>query len=393
MYKKITLLMALLLLFIATGCQALGKNGNDVFYGTVEIEQIDISAETAGVLKEIMVSEGEYINKNTVIAVLNAEEGIIRTEQAELGVQTASNELQRVDEGARAEEIAAQKAVVKQMEAQARGANSTVKQAQEAINQGMAVLKQTEINAATAEETYSFKKRNYDDAFALYLSGSISKQDLDTAEYNMNIAKNTYENSIKAIEGAKAQLASSKMQLEIQKAQAESFRQQLEAAEQKLNIVINGAVETSKNAAAIGVKQAETNYELSKIALEKNGIKSEIEGVINTINYSVGEYILQGSHIATVTNPKNLWVKIYVPEKLLPQLKLQQEVIIKSNFIEGQIKGMITNISPEAEYTPMNIVTKDDRERLVYAIKVKIMDRVENLKAGMLLDVQLKQEG
>ncbi|MDF2892776.1 MAG: transporter [Clostridia bacterium] len=390
MVKRITLLMALLLLFIAIGCQALGKQDNGTFYGTVEMEQIDISAETAGVVKEIMVSEGEQINKNTILAVLNTPEGTIRTEQAELGVQAASNERQSVYEGAREEEIAAQKATVKQMEAQTRGASSTVKQVQEAINQGTAALKQAEINTSTAKETFTFKKKNYDDALTLFSSGSISKQDLDTAEYNMNIAKNAYENSIKAIEGAKAQLSSSKMQLEVQKAQAESLKQQLEAAEQKLSMVINGALETSKNAAELGVKQAETNYELSKLALEKRDIKSEIEGVIHTINYSVGEYVLQGSHIATVTNPKNLWVKIYVPEKLLPQLKLQQEVEMKSDFVEGEIKGVITNISPEAEYTPMNIVTKDDRERLVYAIKVKIIDNAEKLKAGMLLDVKLK---
>jgi HlyD family secretion protein len=390
MYRKLILIMVLGLIFTVTGCQAFNKNADSVFYGTAEMEQINISAEVAGNIKEIKVSEGETIKKSTVIAVINAQENTIRSEQAQLGIENASNELEKVNVGVRKEEIAAQKAFVRQLVAQSDASTGAVKQGQEAIKQGTALLKQAEISSSAAEETYTFKKKAYDDIFVLYQSGNSSKQELDTAEYNMNAAKKAYENSLTSIEGAKAQLSANQIQLEILQAQKVSYMQQLEAANQKLLILTNGAVKTSKTTAELGIKQAETNYELTRLGLEKTEIKSEIEGVINTINYSIGEYVLPGSVVATVSNTKNLWVKIYVPEKLLPQLKLNQVVSLSSDFIKGNIKGKIINISSEAEYTPMNIITKNDRERLVYAVKVQITDNMDNIKAGMLLDVQLK---
>ncbi|OGO78551.1 MAG: hypothetical protein A2Y23_13245 [Clostridiales bacterium GWB2_37_7] len=390
MVRKLALLLTLALLIIFTGCQAFSKNNATTFYGTAEMEQIDISAEAGGIITEIKVAEGENIEKGTLIAVIDTPENKIRSEQAELGIQNASNELEKVNVGAREEEIAAQKAVVKQLMAQSDAATGAVKQGQEAIKQGTALLKQAETNSSAVEETYDYKKKAYDDILVLYQSGSISKQELDTAEYNMNSSKKTYENSLTAIEGAKAQLAANKIQLEILQAQKVSIAQQLEAANQKLLVLINGAVETSKTTAKLGVKQAETNYQLSMLALEKSEIESKIEGVINTINFSVGEYIIPGNAVATISNTKNLWVKIFVPEKLLPQLKLNQTVSINSDFVEENIKGKIVNISSKAEYTPMNIITKNDRERLVYAVKVQITDNLDKIKAGMLLDVQLK---
>lgn len=389
MNKKLTLVFIIGLVFTLTGCQAFAKNNDKVFYGTAEMEQINISAEAAGIIKEIKVSEGETINKYATIAVIDSQESSIRNKQAELGIQSAYNELEKVNIGAREEELAAQKAVVGQLAAQKYAAISALKQGQEAIKLGTASLKQAETNSSAAEETYNFKKKIYEDTLALYQSESISKQELDTAEYNMNTARKTFESSVTAIEGVKAQLSSSKVQLEILQSQKESSEQQLEAANQKLLMLINGAVKTTKTAAELGIKQAETSYELSGLALEKAAVKSEIEGIIDTINYSVGEYVLAGSTVATVSNPINLWVKIYVPEKLLPQLKLNQEVSISSDFLKERIKGRITNISSSAEYTPMNIITKNDRERLVYAVKVQITDNIDKIKAGMLLDIQL----
>ncbi|WDU83033.1 hypothetical protein [Caloramator sp. Dgby_cultured_2] len=56
---------------------------------------------------------------------------------------------------------------------------------------------------------------------------------------------------------------------------------------------------------------------------------------------------------------------------------------------DKNIKGEIVYISPEAEFTPMNIVTKEDRTKLVFAVKVKILDHLDSVKPGMLLDVLL----
>lgn len=374
MNRIIAITLTVLLVFGLAGCQ--GRESNSVFYGTAEMEQINISAETAGVVKEIKAAEGDTIQTGTVIALVDSPESTIKTEQAELSVKNASNELQKVNEGARAEEIAAQRAAVKQLAAQLDSA--TV-----ALKQGEALLQQAELSAATALETYNYKNKLYNDALTLYKDGSTSKQEVDTAELNVKTARNAYE-------AAKAAIASAKAQLEMQKAQREGYRQQLEAANQRLAILVNGATATTKTTAELGVKQAETNYDLSKLAADRTEIKSQTAGITDSINFKVGEYITPGAAMATISNPDNIWVKIYVPEKLLPQLKLKQEVTVHSDFLTENVKGIITNIASQAEYTPMNTVTKHDRERLVYAVKVQVQDTTHKIKSGMLLDVILK---
>ncbi|MDF2521374.1 MAG: transporter [Clostridia bacterium] len=376
MYKK-TYVLILLLIFAtaaATGCQLTERNG-EIYYGTAEMEQYNISSETSGTISDIKVTEGSAIKAGDIIAQINAKESSIKAAQAETGVQSAANELNRVVEGARQEEIDAQKAVNKQLEALVNQASSGLKQAETAV-------KQAEINADSAEQTYRLRRNDYDNIKNLFERGSVSGQELDNAEYTMSIAKNSWDISKAAIEAAKTQLDSAK-------AQKEAAKQQLEAGRQKLLQMQNGAADTAIKAAELNAAQAESSYELSKLNLEKTEIKSAVDGIIDTINYGKGEFILQGSPVATVIDPSSVWVKIYVPEKVLSQIKLNQEVVLSSDFIEGKIKGRISKISSEAEYSPMNVVTKGDREKLVYEVKITLSEGFEKVKAGMLLEVRL----
>jgi HlyD family secretion protein len=66
-------------------------------------------------------------------------------------------------------------------------------------------------------------------------------------------------------------------------------------------------------------------------------------------------------------------------------------VSIKCDYLKDKvISGKVIYISPEAEFTPLNIVTKEDRMKLVFAVKVKILDNLDSIKPGMLLDVNVK---
>lgn len=141
--------------------------------------------------------------------------------------------------------------------------------------------------------------------------------------------------------------------------------------------------------AELGVQQAKLSQAVVDQAMRRYSVISRVDGIVDTVNYTVGEYAAPGSAIATLINPDKAWVTVYVPESTLPLLKQKQQVSLSSPFVEGGIKGVISNVSSKAEYTPLNIVTKKDRERLVYAVKVEILDHLDKLKAGMLLDLQL----
>ncbi|MBV7275433.1 HlyD family efflux transporter periplasmic adaptor subunit [Clostridiaceae bacterium UIB06] len=334
-----------------------------VYYGTAEADKINISAEIGGKIKEIKSNEGSKIKAGTLVAVIDSDENSIKLQDSELTIKNAENELGKIQDGNRAEEIRAQEALVKQ--------------AQALVNQGEESVKVAQNNIDSAQTNFDYKKKIYDDAAALYEKGADTK-------YKMDTAKNEVDNTSNTLNNAKATLESNKDQVN-------NYSAQLEAATEKLNLLVNGATERDKTTAQYQVDKAKNAYDLNKSQLDKSNIISANDGTIETINFKKGEYVSPGAAVATLLDTNNIWVKVYVPENALSHIKLDKDVTVQSDFMKGKtIKGKIIYISPEAEFTPMNIVTKKDRTKLVYEVKVKILDNIDAIKSGMLLDVNLK---
>ena len=348
-----------------------------VFYGTAEAEQIDVSAEVNGKLKKIIVQEGQKVAAGSLLAIIDVPENQIKADQAGISVDIAENELKMLEEGNREEEINIQRAIVKQGEA-------AVIQAENSVKQGTALEGQADQSLKTAQEAYILKKDQYDDIKVLFDNGAASQQNVEDAEYAMNTAFYAAESARNSFDSAGAQLAAAEAQVKIAKAQ-------LEASKEKLELLINGAEERSINASEYGVEQAEKGLELAKLAMDKGNVTAAKDGVIETVNFSEGEYVGIGSPLMTITDQSGLWVKIYVPERVLPGLEVGKPVSISCDYLGGkEIRGEITYISSEAEFTPINIVTKEDRMKLVFAVKVKIVDNSDSIKPGMLLDIDVR---
>jgi HlyD family secretion protein len=95
--------------------------------------------------------------------------------------------------------------------------------------------------------------------------------------------------------------------------------------------------------------------------------------------------------VLTVAQLDEVWVKTYVPETQLGKVYLGQKgEVISDTFPNKTYPGTVTYISPEAEFTPKNVQTKEERVKLVYRIKVTLQNPKQELKAGMPVDVILK---
>lgn len=364
MKKRIIPIILLLVTLSYFGYKkVLSKPSNEnIYYGIVEAETVNASFEVPGRIREILVTEGQEIKEGDIIAALYSKEGEIKLEMADLSKEGALNELDRVKEGSRREEIDVQKALVEQAKSQ--------------VEQGQALLNQAKNNLNIAKINLDYKRKVYEDYEELYNKNSISKFELNNAKNQLDLAEKNYENA--------------KEQLRIAQTQLESFNANLKAQEAKLKLLLNGATDNMIKSASLGAKQAEKNLELSKINIDKYTLTSPLDGIVETINYNKGEFVQTGSPIVTILDKNNMYVKIFVPEKVLPSIKIGQNVVLKSDFLKDKnIKGKIVYISPEAEFTPMNIVTKEDRTKLVFAVKVKILDNLDSVKPGMLLDVLL----
>ncbi|MGB9809633.1 MAG: HlyD family secretion protein, partial [Caldanaerobacter sp.] len=156
----------------------------------------------------------------------------------------------------------------------------------------------------------------------------------------------------------------------------------------KYDQVKNGP-KTQSEIAEWTLKQAEANYQLARIAVEKGNILSPIDGTVTAVYVRPGEVVLAGGLIGQVADLHNLFVKIYIPEKQLYKLNIGKEVSIKVNFVDKPIKGKIVYIASEGQFTPKNTVTKSTKEDVLFEVKVKILSDVEILKPGMLADVYI----
>lgn len=367
--RTYSLIVLILIAILLSGCTlsdifTTKDNSEYIYSGTAEADEINITSELPGSIKEIKVHEGQKIAAGDLVALIDSSESSIRQQISEINLINTQNELDKINEGSRTEDIKTQQSLVSQAEA--------------AVKQFESLLKQSDINIASAQTNYDYKLELYKTSKDLYDKGAERQNTLDTAKNTLDNAKTALDNAVCAKDIANSQLNGSKAQLE--------------AAKQKLKLLVTGATEKNKATAKYGVDIANKNYELSKIAVNKNNIVSASGGIVETINFKPGEYIAPGSPIATLLDTKNMYVKVYVPEKSLPLIAIGKDVIITSDFIKNKtIKGKIAYISPEAEFTPMNIVTKKDREKLVFAVKVDILDSIDSIKSGMLLDVSIRQ--
>ncbi len=105
-----------------------------------------------------------------------------------------------------------------------------------------------------------------------------------------------------------------------------------------------------------------------------------------------GELATVGGPILTLGDLANLWVMIYVKETDLGRVRLGQPARISVDSHPGKrFAGKVIQISDKAEFTPKTIQTKEERVKLVFAVKVAVADPTGGLKPGMPADVELEK--
>ena len=142
------------------------------------------------------------------------------------------------------------------------------------------------------------------------------------------------------------------------------------------------------------LKQAEANVngKLASVDLLKKQIRDSY--VVSPINgFIVEKYVEQGetvsmmSSLFKVSDLSKIDLIIYVSEEELGKVKLGQKAdITTDSYPDKMYEGKVIYISPEAEFTPKNIQTKDERTKLVFAVKIRANNPDFQLKSGMPAD-------
>ncbi|MDQ3230386.1 MAG: efflux RND transporter periplasmic adaptor subunit [Pseudobdellovibrionaceae bacterium] len=130
-----------------------------------------------------------------------------------------------------------------------------------------------------------------------------------------------------------------------------------------------------------------------KLKLDWCSIDAPINGTVLTTYHEVGEWVAPGTRLLTLADLDEVWAYIYVPQTMLAKIHLGMNVPgYLPEIGMSNLQGVVVKINEEAEFTPRNVQTREERTRLVYGVKVQFKNSADLLKPGMPIEVDLPEQ-
>ncbi|HZK85163.1 MAG TPA: efflux RND transporter periplasmic adaptor subunit [Desulfosporosinus sp.] len=307
------------------------------YSGTIEGTAMPVQPEYGGRIVDLPVREGQMIKVGDIVAKLDDSQAKISLDSAKSQQTQAQAKLNDLLGGARVEEIRRLESVVTQAKA----------------------------NLAALEPNLKFEEDNLAANQKLYEGGAISKQVVDVQQTKLDTLKAQYQSVQASVNVAQAA---------VDQAHAGNTQPAIQSQKAAVDITVQA------------VKAAE-------LSLSKLVIKSTATGQVLYKHVELGQVINPGTNMLTILDSNDLWMKIYIPEASLNLVKVGGVVSVVVDSYPGKtFKGQIQYVSNQAEFTPKNVQTKEERTTTVYAVKLIITEGKEQLKAGMPADVTLTVE-
>jgi HlyD family secretion protein len=163
------------------------------------------------------------------------------------------------------------------------------------------------------------------------------------------------------------------------------------SAEEQLRLLQTGPRAEQVAAQRALVAQARAAVAQADAALTQGVMRSPFDGHVTIRHREPGEIVPAGAPVVTVANPADRWVRIYVRGDEVGRLAIGQPAEIRADAYPDRVYGgAIAYISSEAEFTPRNVQTTEERVKLVYRVKVQIVDDPRyDLKPGLPADVRI----
>ena len=158
------------------------------------------------------------------------------------------------------------------------------------------------------------------------------------------------------------------------------------AAEQTLAKLLAGNRPEEIRLAQAQVDQAKVRLAQAAKAVADCTVIAPLDAVVTTRTREEGEMVSVGTPLLTLSRLDEVWLSVYVPEPRLSGVKLGQRARVKLDGDSRLFEGTVTFISPEAEFTPRNVQTPEERAKLVYRLKITLKNPDRRFKPGMPAD-------
>ncbi|AFN74183.1 secretion protein HlyD [Melioribacter roseus P3M-2] len=226
------------------------------------------------------------------------------------------------------------------------------------------------------------------------LKNGARKEDIKQAEEvlkqaaaNFNSAKTDFERIKNLFDTG----AVNKKQLDDAETRYQIMAAQYNSAKENLTKLKNITRPEEIKQAEANVEKARASVDLLKKSLNDCFVVSPIDGFVVKKFIEKGETVTMLSALFKVSDLSKVKMSVYIPETDLPKIKLGQKVDVTVDaYPDRTFEGRIIYISPEAEFTPKNIQTRDERTKLVFEVKIEIPNPEFVLKTGIPADATIQ---
>ena len=301
--------------------------------GHVEATEVQVAADVGGRILELAVNEGDRVAPEQVIARLETRDTELQLQRIRAERAGAAAQLRLLQAGSRAEDV-------RQAQAQVQMAEADV------------AAVQADLQAAT----------------------------VDLERFEALLAAN----------------AGSRKQRDDAQARAAILRERLRAAQDRVTAagetaarLRSGARPEELDAARARVAAVDAQLATLEEALADAVVRAPAAGIVTQKLAEAGEIVPPRAPLVVITDLDHAWANLFVPEPMIPGLRIGQEARVTTDAGGEPLQGRVTFISPNAEFTPRNVQTAEERSKLVYRIKVSVDNRQGILKPGMPVDAEL----
>jgi len=130
--------------------------------------------------------------------------------------------------------------------------------------------------------------------------------------------------------------------------------------------------------------------ENAQLIWDDQAVFSPVDGVVLVKVREMGEVVSAGSPVAVIGDRSNVWVRIYVPEGVINKIKMNQPAVLYFDGLKKTFNGRVSFIASQAEFTPRNVQTQEERITQTFAVKVTLENPEPFLRPGVSCDVMIR---
>jgi HlyD family secretion protein len=362
------------------------QDGRIVVSGNIELTEVNIGFKTAGRLIERNVDEGDNVKNGEILARLDRDQLVAQRAHDAAALIAAETQVAQAETSIQWEK-ANMAADIEQKRADLSSNESKLLELKNGSRPQEIQDSKAAVDSAQAE--WDRAKRDWDRAQTLFKDDDISTEQYDQFRNRWQNAqaalKQTQERYSLVVAGPRAE-------------QVEAQAGQVQRAQGALKMAEANALELKRREQELDTRRAEIAQAKASIALIDSQLAdtiaySPVDGVVLVKAADVGEVLAPGTTVVTVGDIDHPWLRGYIDEKDLGKVKIGSKANLTTDSYPGKVyPGRVSFIASEAEFTPKQIQTQQERVKLVYRIKIEVENPRRELKSNMPADAEIVTE-